>query len=189
MDLDKERKEVIWWARLLNQRGFVTARSGNISYKIAPDKILITAHDSYLGHLEEEDVLLIDSKGKVLEGRRDTTSEKRLHLDIHSAFSDCRVILHAHSPFTVALFHYFEGLDIFSFEARCYLGNIPVIPQDSPTVTDTEPVVEALKGSQIVVLKDHGVVSVGRGFKEPFSLIELLEEQAKVNVTMRRVPG
>jgi len=187
MDFDKERKEVIWWARLLNERGFVTARSGNISYKIAPDKIFITAHDSYLGHLEEEDVLLIDAEGTVLEGKREITSEKRLHLDIHRAFADHKVILHAHSPFTVALFHYFESLDIFSFEAECYLGNVTVIPQDSPTVTDTKPVVEALGGSQIVVLKNHGVVSVGRDFKEPFSLIELLEEQAKVNLTMRRV--
>jgi len=187
MRFDNQRKEVMRWARLLNERGFVTARSGNISYKIAPEKILITAHDSYLGHLEEEDVLLIDSEGAVLEGKRETTSEKSLHLDIHRAFADHEVILHAHPPFTVALFHYFESLDIFSFEAKFYLGNVAVIPQESPTVTDTKPVVEALEGSQIVVLKDHGVVSVGKDFKEPFSLIELLEEQAKVNLTIRRV--
>ena len=158
-----------------------------MSHRIAPDKILITAHDSYLGHLEEEDVLLIDSKGQVLEGRRETTSEKGLHLDIHRAFPSHEVILHAHPPYTVALFHYFKSLDIFSFEAKFYLGNVAVIPQESPTVTDTKPVVEALEGSQIVVLKDHGVVSVGKDFKEPFSLIELLEEQAKVNLTIRRV--
>ncbi|MDY6990464.1 MAG: class II aldolase/adducin family protein [Thermodesulfobacteriota bacterium] len=189
MRFSNQKDEIVWWARLLNERGFVTARSGNISRRIAPDKILITAHDTYLGHLEEEDLLLIDSKGAVLEGTKETTSEKRLHLDIHRAFADHEVILHAHPPFTVALFHYFESLDIFSFEAKFYLGNVGVIPQDSPTVTDTKPVVEALKGSQIVVLKDHGVVSVGKDFKEPFSLIELLEEQAKVNLTMRRLPA
>jgi len=189
MRFDNQREEIVWWARLLNERGFVTARSGNISYKIAPDKILITAHDSYLGHLEEEDLLLIDSEGQVLEGKRETTSEKRLHLDIARAFANYEVILHAHPPYTVALFHYFNSLDIFSFEAKFYLGNVAVIPQDGPTVTDTKPVVEALRGSQIVVLKDHGVVSVGRDFKEPFSLIELLEEQAKVNLTMRRPPA
>jgi L-fuculose-phosphate aldolase len=189
MDLDQERKEVIRWARLLNQKGFVTARSGNISCKVDPKTMLITAHDSYLGHLEEGDLLLTDLGGNILEGTREITSERLLHVDIQGYFQNCNVILHAHPPFTVAFFHYFERLDIFSFEAKSYLGNLTVIPQEGPTVTDTRPVLEALNTSPIAVLKDHGVVSVGKGFKEPFSLIELLEEQAKVNLTMRRMPA
>ena len=171
----------------MNKKGFVTVRSGNISCRIDPKKILITAHDSYLGHLEEEDILLIDPAGGILEGTEEITSEKSLHLDIHNKFNDLRVVLHAHPPYTVAFFHYFDSLDIFSFEAEFYLGNIKVIPQVSPTVTDTKPVVEAFQNSNIAVLKDHGVVSVGKDFKEPFSLIELLEEQAKVNLTVRPI--
>jgi L-fuculose-phosphate aldolase len=97
-----------------------------------------------------------------------------------------RAVLHAHPPWTVAFFHYFDRLDIFSFEARHYLGSIKVIPQDSPTVSDTKPVSAALEHANIVVLKDHGVVSVGKDFRGPFGLIELLEEQAKVNLMMKR---
>ncbi|MCK4390215.1 MAG: class II aldolase/adducin family protein [Desulfobacterales bacterium] len=187
MSFDKEKGEIIRWSRLLNQKGFVTARSGNISFKVNRQKILITAHDSYLGHLEEEDILLIDLEGNIIEGEKDITSEKLLHLDIHTKFTDFNAILHAHSPCTVAFFHYFESLDIFSFEGRFYLGNIKVIPQVTPVVSDTKPVTEALEDSNIVVLRDHGVVSVGKDFKEPFGLIELLEEQAKINLIMRRL--
>jgi len=34
------------------------------------DKILITAHNTYLGFLEKEDILVIDKEGNVLEGNK-----------------------------------------------------------------------------------------------------------------------
>lgn len=185
MQKDKIKKEIIYWAKLLNQKNLVSARSGNISYKLSEDKILITSHDCYLGDLKEEDILLISKEGEILEGEKEITSEKKLHLDIYKEIEDAKVILHAHPPYTVAFFHYFDKLDIFSFEARFYLGNVKVILQETPTVIDTKPVIEALKAVNIVVLKEHGVVSIGRDFREALSLIELLEEQSKINLLIR----
>jgi len=179
-----EKKTIIYWAKKLNERGLVTARSGNISLKT--DKgILITSHDCYLGEITNDDILFVDAQGKILEGIKEITSEKDLHLNIHDKFPEERVVLHSHSPYTVAFFHYFKKLDFFSFEAKFYLGDIKVIPQSSPTVTDTEPVISALDNNNIVVIGDHGVVAMGEDFKEAFSLIELLEEQAKVNFLVR----
>jgi L-fuculose-phosphate aldolase len=187
MKYDKYKKEIIYWANLLNQREFVTVRSGNISLKVGEDKILITSHDCYLGYLDKEDILLIDLKGNVLEGDKEITSEKKLHLGIHSKFKDIYAVLHAHPPYTIAFFNYFKKLNIFSFEAKFYLGKVPVIPQKTPIVIDTKPVISALENSNIIVLKNHGVISIGKDFKEAFSLIELLEAQARVNLLLRRV--
>ena len=185
MSYRKEKEEIIRWAKTLNQKNLVTARSGNISWQVAPEKVLITSHDSYLGYLEEEELLLVNFEGKVLEGELDVTSEKELHLSVYNKFKEAGVVLHTHSPFSTAFFHYFDKLDIFSFEAKFYLGDVKVIPQETPTVTDIKPVLEALENGNIVVLKNHGIISVGKNFKEAFSLIELLEEQAKVNITIR----
>ena len=182
MKFDKERKELIYWANLLNQKGFVTARSGNISSMVEDGKVLITSHDSYLGHLEEKEVILLDLEGKVLEGSLEPTSEKSIHLSIYNKIKDAKVVIHSHSPFSTAFFHYFDELDVFSFEARFYLGKIPVIPQETPTVTDLAPVISNLENNNLVVLKNHGVIAVGKNFKEAFSLIELLEEQARINL-------
>ncbi|UCC94399.1 MAG: class II aldolase/adducin family protein [Candidatus Omnitrophota bacterium] len=181
----QEKKEMLYWAQLLNQKGFVTARSGNISYKVGTQKILITSHDCYLGYLKEQEILLVDLAEAILEGNRELTSEKDLHVSIHRHFKGVKAVMHAHPPYTTAFFHYFDKLDIFSFEAKFYLGNITVIPQATPTVTDIEPVLGALENSNIVVLGAHGVVSIGRDFKEASSLIELLEEQAKVNLIVQ----
>jgi L-fuculose-phosphate aldolase len=186
MRFREEKKELIYWARLLNERGFLTGVNGNISSKIDTHKILINAHGSYLGHMEEDEVLLVDYEGKVLGADKELSSEKDLHLDIYKKFDDIRAVIHAHSPFTTAFFHYFDHLDIFSFEAKLYLGDIQAVPQNTPTVTDVAPVLHALENSNIVVLKDHGIVSMGRDFKSAFSLVELLEEQARVNFFIQK---
>lgn len=185
MSHEKEKQELIYWAQLASNRKLLAARSGNFSYKIEQDKILVTSHGSYLGFLKVEDILLMNSQGKLLEGEGELTSEQILHVTIYNRLKDSRVVLHAHSPYTIAFFHYFDSLEIFSFEARFYLGNVPVVPQITPTVTDIEPVLQALGNNSIVVLKNHGVVAIGESFKQAFSLIELLEEQAQVGILLK----
>jgi L-fuculose-phosphate aldolase len=181
----KERKNIIYWSSLLNQKGFVTARSGNISSKVDRGKVLLTSHDCYLGHLEKDEVVLVGMQGKILEGKKEPTSEKDLHLAIHNKFKDIKVVVHSHSPYTTAFFHYFEKLDVYSFEAKFYLGDVAVIPQETPTVTNSEPILKALEDTNVVVLKNHGVVAMGKDFKEAVSLVELLEEQARVGLTIK----
>jgi L-fuculose-phosphate aldolase len=183
MNFTQNKKEIIYWAHLLNQKGLVTARSGNISCK-AQGSILITAHNTYLGQLEENDFAVLNLEGKVLEGGN-PSSESAMHMSVHNRFKEINVVIHAHSPYSTAFFHYFDKLDIFSFEAKFYLGNVPVISQKTPTVTDVAPVIRAMEASNIVILGNHGVVAMGKDFKEAFSFLELLEEQAKISFTAR----
>ena len=185
MSFDKQRRQIAFWARHLNRKGFVAARSGNLSLRVDHDKVLITSHDSYLGFLEKNEVLLTDLDANVLEGDLSPAVEKDLHLGIYKSFDDVRAVIHSHSPLTTAYFHYFTSLNTFSFESRFYLGALQVVPQYTPTVTDIAPVISALEKSSIVVLQNHGVVSMGKDFKEAYGLMELLEEQAKVNFMIR----
>ena len=155
------------------------------SLTLAPEAGSQRMRDIINKGLTEEDILLLDLDGNVLEGEKEPTSEKQLHLEIHRSFPQISVVLHAHPPFTVGFFEVFEKLNIFSFEAKFYLGDVKAIPQSTPIVSDTEPIIKHLENSNIVVLKNHGVVSVGKNFRESFSLIELLEQQCKVNLFLK----
>ena len=178
------KEELIYWGKMLNQRSLVAARSGNISKRCGNDNILVTCSNSYLGQLQEDDIVSLSLEGDVVDGLAVPTSEKHLHLDVYNAFSDANAVIHAHSPNTVAFFMQHEELFCTSFEAEMYLGEVPVVQQNSPTVTDIEPVIEALKRNKIVVLGRHGVIAIGKDFKEAYALIEVLEEQAKVNIAV-----
>lgn len=181
MSFEKEKQEIIFWASQLHRQGINCGRSGNIS-KRAGDKILITTHESYLGFLDEGDILVMDSTGAILEGDKDPTSEKSLHLSIYQQFSQKHVIIHAHPPYTVHYFHHHESLTPITLEERVYLGKVSAITQKTPTITDLDAIHQALDNNDIVVIKDHGVVAAGADFKYTFSLIELLEINARLRL-------
>ncbi|MCD6319732.1 MAG: class II aldolase/adducin family protein [Candidatus Desulfofervidaceae bacterium] len=185
MGYEKEKAEIIFWGKELHRQGLLSGSSGNISWRVQKDHILMTAHGSYLGYLTEDDIVLVDLEGQVVEGKKAPTSETGLHLSIYRNFPEETIVLHAHSPYTVYFFHHFSSLTQVSFEERFCLGKVPVVPQYTPTVVDLAPVIEALKLNHIVVLKNHGVVAMGNDFRKVFSLIELLETQAKLNLTFR----
>jgi L-fuculose-phosphate aldolase len=181
MSYEKEKEEIIFWGRQLYQSGLNSGSSGNISKRIG-ENLLITAHGSYLGFLNREDIILMDKRGEVLDGDKESSSEKPLHLAVYNDFPENSVVIHVHSPYTTYYFHYFDTLNFISFEEKFNLGNIIAIPQATPTVTDISPVINALEKNDIVVLKNHGVVAIGKNFVSTFSLIELLEINVRLNL-------
>lgn len=186
MKYKKIKDEIIFWGKRLNDKGLVTAFSGNISSKAEKNHLLVTAHDSYLGCLDYQDIVLIDYQGKIIKGDKSPTSEIVLHTAVHDKFQDAKVVVHSHSPFTTAFFHYYDKLEKFSFESDLYLKGLRVVPQNEINVKDVGPVLSALNSCQVVVLKNHGVVSIGKDFKSAFGLIELLEEQSKANFFLKQ---
>ena len=181
MSFEKEKEEIRFWGSQLHLRGINYGRSGNISKRVG-DKILITAHESYLGFLDENDILVMNKDGTIIEGEKDPTSEMPFHLSIYGHFPQKYVVIHAHPPYTVHYFHHYETLVPITLEERVYLGKVSTIAQKTPTITDLDAVHQALGNNDIVAIKDHGVVAIGADFKYTFSLIELLEINARLRL-------
>jgi len=188
MSYEEKKQEIIFWGAQFHHHGINYGRSGNISRKVG-DKILITAHESYLGFLREDDILVMDKKGTVVEGNKEPTSEKLLHLSIYQQFPQKNVAIHVHPPHTVHYFHYHDTLTPITLEERVYLGKVNAITQQTPTITDLASTHQALGNNDIVVIKDHGVVAVGEDFQYTFSLIELLEVNARVHLITMGSPA
>lgn len=182
MSFDKEKQEIRFWGSQLHQHGINYGRSGNMSKRVG-DKILITAHESYLGFLEKDDILVMDKEGSIVKGNKEPTAEKPLHLSIHKQFPQRHVVIHVHPPYTVHYFYHYESLAPITLEERVYLGKVKAITQKTPTITNLDSIHQALDNNDIVVIKDHGVVAIGEDFKYTFSLIELLEVNARLRLT------
>jgi L-fuculose-phosphate aldolase len=187
MSFEKEKQEIIFWGAQLHQHGINYGRSGNMSMRVN-DKILLTAHESYLGFLHEDDILIIDKDGNILEGDKEPTSEKLLHVSIYQQFPQKKSVIHAHPPYTIHYFHSHESLTPITLEERVYLGKVSAITQRTPTITDLKSAHQALSNNDIVVIKEHGVVAIGEDLQYAFSLIELLEVNARVHLIATEAP-
>jgi len=178
------KKNVIAIGSLLWEKDLVTGLNGNISARVDEDTIVITARKTCLGLLHENDIVMMKLDGTVLE-EGEPSSERPMHLEIYKNFPQIKAIIHTHTTFTNAYFLEHDAYEPRIFESKFYLGEVKAIPQHTPSVTDIRPVVEALKGSNVIVLKNHGVIAMGDGLFDCFLFIQGLEEAIKVEAVSR----
>jgi len=170
------KKEIIKIGGKLYDLRLVAARAGNLSARLDDDNILVTATGTSLGSLNYGDVLKVNLSAEIKPER--LTSEFPLHSLVYKNFP-AKVVIHCHPSLTNAYFAVYSDLKTLTFETKLYIGNIPVVEQETPAITKPELVIEALKRSNLVVIKNHGVVSVADDFAHALYLIEELEEAVK----------
>ncbi|MEI6832198.1 MAG: class II aldolase/adducin family protein [Candidatus Omnitrophota bacterium] len=176
---EKELKqEMIKVGKRLYDAGLAVAKSGNLSAKLDAENILITATGTYLGQLSESDIVKVNLADSKYVGEIKPSSELPLHALVYKNFP-AKVVVHCHPPLINGYFTVSKILKAMSFETKFYLGDIPLIPQETPTVTDPEAVIAALKTNNLVVLKNHGTVAIADKFQGALSITEALEEAVK----------
>ncbi len=178
------KKNMIAIGRLLWERDLASGLNGNISVRVDDERILLTATKTCLGLLQERDILLIDREGKVLEEGAVST-ETPLHTAVYRDFEDISAIVHSHTTFTNAYFLQNDRFCPEIFESKIWFGDIQAIAQHTPCVRDVSPVLGALKDNNIAVLKNHGVLAIGKNLFDCFLLIQSLEDAIKVDAISR----
>jgi len=182
MNPQEIKNKIIETGKLLWDKGLVTGFNGNISARVDAGTILITATGTCLGYLKPNDIVALSlMTGEVL-GDGKASSEKFMHTEVYKNFPDINAIVHTHPTYTNGFFLSNDHLEPKTFEAKFYLGIVKSVPQSTPSVTAMEPVIKELKVTNIVVLRNHGVVAMGKDLFYAFVLIQELEEQTKVEL-------
>ena len=180
--MEQIKNKIIEIGKLLWDKGLVTGFNGNISSRIDADTILITATGTCLGYLKSTDIVTLSLKTGDVVGEGKASSERFMHTEVYKNFPDIKAVVHTHPTYTNGFFLSNETLEPKTFEAKFYLGIVKSVPQSTPSVTAMEPVIKELKVSNIVVLRNHGVVAMGKDLFYAFVLIQELEEQTKVEL-------
>jgi methylthioribulose-1-phosphate dehydratase len=172
-------------------RGWVLGTSGNFSAVVAaaPLRLAITASGADKGALTPDDILLIDERGEVVEGRGRPSDETLLHLTVVRA-RGAGAVLHTHSVWSTLLSEAFapEGrLLVEGFEMLKGLAGVrthehreclPVIEnsQDMSELSRSlEKALELNPESHAVLLRLHGLYTWGRDLAEAKRHVEILE--------------
>ncbi len=175
----KLKQEIIRIGKKLYDFRLVAAKGGNLSARIDGHQVLITSSGSCLGELKPEDILKVDLSRREKANTPGLTSEFPLHDLVYRSFPAKRIV-HCHPPLINAYYSIYDELESITFENKLFLGRVPQVTQATPSVTEPEKVIAALKTNNIVVIKNHGVVCISDKFAEAFYLIEELEEAVKM---------
>lgn len=181
------RQEMALYSRRSFTRGLVSGIDGNLSVRLpGTDTVLITPSGVSLEEIEPELNLLLDLEGRILKPvpGLNPSKESSFHLAAYRLRPEVHGLAHVHPPYSTAYANKGKDLPLVTVSARTHLKHVPCIdcaPPGSPELCDL--VCAALKGDsapRAMLMKEHGILTLGRDLKEAYFLADLVEETAKV---------
>ena len=189
-ELKKIKSEIIEYGKLAGIKNFTPGYSGNFSARFE-DKILITSSGSSNGYLSEDELVLIDFKGNLVEGNKKPSSEKMLHVEFYKQRPDVNYIIHVHSPYLSSFACCHIPLDEpIMAENVFYFGEIPLAEYGLPSSMDlVEKTAKYFKDYDAVLMANHGFIVGDKTIKDAFLKLELAESYAQVVFNTKMIGG
>ncbi len=150
--------------------GLNQGTSGNVSVR-APEGFLITPSGRDMTAIEAAEIVPLSMAGEAPAGMR-PSSEWRFHRDIYAAFPEAAAVVHAHSPFAVALACLRRGLPSFHYMVAMAGGADIRCARYATFGTQalSDAVIEALDGRRACLMANHGLLAWGRSLDGALAL-------------------
>ncbi len=184
-NISKARKDLVDVSKKLFVRGLTTGVSGNCSVRVPgnPHQVLIKATGKCLGDVCENDFILVDIDGNLLEGDVRPSIEVRFHCGIYRVRPEVSAIVHGHSAYATAYVTAKGDMPVVTVAAEAGLNKVGIVDFALPGSEElADMVVEAFMDTSIkaAVLKKHGFVTLGQDIYKAYYLADDLEDNAKV---------
>ncbi len=185
MNAFQAKQDIIEAGRRIWIRGFVAANDGNISARIADDEILCTPTGVSKGFLDPAMIATVDMEGRQRRGEWKVSSEILMHLMVYRKRPDVNAVVHAHPPTATGFAVAGIALDQCVLpEVLITLGGVPLAPYGLPSSPELPSVMEPyIEKANVVLMANHGVLSVGKNVMEAYYRMETVEHFAKILLT------
>ena len=185
MLLEGLRQEVVDVGLEALDRGVVHGTAGNMSVR-DPESGLIAISPSGMPYptVTAADVVVVNDQGGVVDGTRKPSSETPLHTMVLRTFPNVGAVVHTHAHYSTVVSCIRRELPPILTEVVLAVGAIPVTRYGLTGTPDFgESVVEVMTPeTKAVIIKNHGLVCMGKDFAEALLWAEIVEEAAKVYV-------
>ena len=183
------REDIVEVGRRLWARGFVASNDGNISVRVAPDRLVMTPANVSKGFMTPEMMVVTDLEGAVVEAApgRKPSSEALMHLVAYRQRPDITAVVHAHPPTSTGFAVAGIPLDrAVLAEVVTTLGSIPIADYGTPSTREmADTVAPLLKAHDGVLLANHGAITLGADLFAAYYKMETIEHFAKISLTAR----
>src|SRR5688500_6280910 len=179
----EQLKEQLWKLHLeLPKNGLVTWTGGNISAR-DPETGLVAIKPSGIMYedLRPEDHVVVDLEGDVVEGTLKPSSDTASHLYIYRQRPDVHGIVHTHSPYATAFAAIGKPIPVYLTAHADEFGQ--AIPCAGIALIGGEEigqqVIDHIGTCAAVLLKNHGVFTIGKNAKSAVKAAVMVEDIAK----------
>ncbi|RIK49982.1 MAG: L-ribulose-5-phosphate 4-epimerase [Chloroflexi bacterium] len=180
--LDTLKAELHKLHLMLPAEKLVTWTSGNVSAR-DPETGLVVIKPSGIMYedLRPEDHVVLDLEGNMIEGKLKPSSDTASHLYIYRQRPDVNGIVHTHSPYATAFAAVGKPIPVYLTAIADEFGQ--AIPCAGFALIGGEEigqqVVEHIGSCAAVLLKNHGVFTVGKSARAAVKAAVMVEDIAK----------
>ncbi len=189
MDSERDLRELICRVgRLMYQQGYVDGTGGNISARLADDRILMSPSGLATGFLAPDQLVIVNLAGERVDEPNEAnaelrpTSESSMHLECYRQRDDVMAVVHAHPPTAIALT--LVGFDFHQClipEIVVLLGMVPTAPYSTPSSKENrDAITELIREHDVIMLSNHGSLTVAKSLWDAYFLLESLEHNASI---------
>lgn len=175
------------------QLGWVAANDGNLSVRLPNGNFLATPTGISKSFITPEKLVVIDAEGNVLEAENGyrPSSEIKMHLRCYKEREDVGAVLHAHPPTATGYAVAHVPLDRYTMiETVAAIGSIPVTPYGTPSTYEVpDAIAPYLQEHDVLLLANHGALTVGADAITAYYRMETLELFAKISLTAHLLGG
>ena len=193
MDIEMLKDQICDVCRKMWQQGWVAANDGNVSVKLDDGTFLATPTGVSKSFITPDKLVRIDGEGKVLEGAPGykPSSEIKMHLRCYRERPDVGAVVHAHPPTATGFAVAGKSLDKYSMiETVIAIGSIPLTPYGTPSTDEVpEAITPYLAEHDVMLLQNHGALTVGCDLITAYYRMETLELFAKISLVAELLGG
>jgi len=190
MLLEEQRKKVIKTALKAQNMGLILLTFGNFSLRDPrTGYVCITPSGMDYQDIQPQDIVVIDTSGKIIEGARKPSVETPLHCHIYQKRPDVFGICHTHSTFATAWASCEESMPVIVAELAALVGgSVDTAPyRPIGSVELAEVTAKVLADKAAVFMGNHGLVAVGANLDQAFNNAVIVEESAKITFYAKKL--
>jgi len=158
--------------RLFARFGFSEGTAGHITARDPEftDHFWVNPFGKYFGHIRVSDLILVDREGEVVKGNAPVNRAAfAIHSQIHEARPDIIAAAHAHSLYGKTWSTFGRLLDPLTQDATAFYEDHALFDDYQGVVLEVaegKRIAEALGNNKAVILRNHGILTVGRTVDE-----------------------
>lgn len=178
------KKQIVEIGQRIWTRGYVASNDGNITVKLNDHELLTTPTGVSKGFMTVDMIIKCDWTGKVLSSNPGfrPSSEVKMHLDVYKERPDIGAIVHAHPQYATSFA--VAGIPLNKCvlpEAVIVMGAVPIAPYGLPSSMEIPDRVRPfIKNSDVILLENHGALTLGADLLNAYHKMETLEHTASI---------
>lgn len=180
--LEQLKEEVCEGNLELPRNGLVAWTGGNLSARDPETGLVVIKPSGRLySEMKPEDMVVVDLNGKVIEGELGPSSDTASHLEVYKVRTDVGSIVHTHSRYATAFAAVGKEIPCcLTAIADEFGGRVPCAPYASIGGQEIgKAILNTIGHSPAVLLKQHGVFTVGPTIRKALQAAVMVEDIAR----------